>query len=764
MTKNITNSARQASLLRRKALSTSGKAAMSTTEKTRSAASKDIKNVNEDTVTKKVEANQASSGSARKASLERRIAMSRSGKRALTNSDRTRDAEDTKVASSSNNADNSGVKECKKDTSCDCGCKGHESTLANSKGATQSVTDLSMSISAELQQNLTRKRVMSSSRAATLSRRKAMSAKGKAALQGGTVSEASAARAANPNITSRELAQALRNQRSVKGKTGKKDSTKPTGPARRRARNENSAAEDASWKVGASDTASGQTVTGTMVDRMASITGNEASTCRSVTGTEYMGADVFKQFCQANPQQGFNRVGVTSTASGNTVSGNEVGRSSRVTGDEPGSCKSVTGTEYLSAEHSEKFCGTVAEKRPAKTWQTETVGGKKVTGNHVERSSKMTGDEVGSNKLLTGTQYMKPADDAGNVPHKVSTNRTLRGSTVSGGEMGRSKHITGNEIGGCKFVTGDDYVSQDEYAEFCEEKPAPVDQKIGVSNTLKGKSVTGTMTGRAGRVTGDEPGTCQSVTGTPYAGREQYSEYCSNDRTAMAMARSQKSMSGATEMSGIQPAVAGKVSGDAKGACEQVSGTPYVGQAQQAAVCNADAATQASPDFPQMMQPAPWQGFSVSEPSGVAEISEHGSRVTGAYKGTGRITGPFGMATGKITGTDDARLDRSTSPHNAGQMSAPVIKEATQSRVTGEGTDAGKKITGDDWDRGDHVTGTEGMSAMRRNPTRKGSMSAMSQRELKRNEEIEIPPSKVTGSSGNTDKGSLITYSGGARG
>lgn len=486
MTKNITNSARQASLLRRKALSTSGKAAMSTTEKARSAASMDIKNVNEDAARKSVVASQATSGSARKASLERRISMSRSGKRALASADRTREAEGKKsTAAPGFDPDNTSVNEGKKDTSCGCGCKDNESVVASSTSAAQNMNQLSMSISAELQQNLTRKRVMSSSRAATLSRRKAMSAKGKAALQTGAVSEASAARAANPDLTSRELAQALRSQRSVKGKTGKKDSTKPTGPARRRPRKENSAAEDASWKVGASDTASGQTVTGTMVDRLASITGNEASTCRSVTGTEYMGADVFKQFCQAKPQQGFNRVGVTSTASGNSVSGNELGRSKRVTGDEPGSCKNVTGTEYLSAEHSEKFCGTPAERRPVKTWQTETHGGKKVTGNHVERSAKMTGDEVGANKLLTGTQYMKAADDAANVPRKVSTSRTLRGSTVSGGEMGRSKHITGNEIGGCKYVTGDDYVSQEEYTEFCEVKPEPMDQKIGVSNTLK---------------------------------------------------------------------------------------------------------------------------------------------------------------------------------------------------------------------------------------------------------------------------------------
>ena len=82
--------------------------------------------------------------------------------------------------------------------------------------------------------------------------------------------------------------------------------------------------------------------------------------------------------------------------------------------------------------------------------------------------------------------------------------------------------------------------------------------------------------------------------------------------------------------------------------------------------------------------------------------------------------------------------------------------------MTGDGSST--KVTGDDWDRGEHVTGTEGASARRRNPSRPGPMSAMSPFERKRNEETEWPVSRVTGSSGNTDKGSLITVSGGARG
>ena len=123
------------------------------------------------------------------------------------------------------------------------------------------------------------------------------------------------------------------------------------------------------------------------------------------------------------------------------------------------------------------------------------------------------------------------------------------------------------------------------------------------------------------------------------------------------------------------------------------------------------------------------------------------------------------MAGGKVTGTEEARFGGASAP-----MPEPVpatlesVEGRVKSRITGEGQDAGQKITGDDWERGDRVTGTEGASAVRRNPTRRGPMSAIAAVETKRNEEMPVPVSKVTGSSGNTEKGSLITYSGGARG
>ena len=140
-------------------------------------------------------------------------------------------------------------------------------------------------------------------------------------------------------------------------------------------------------------------------------------------------------------------------------------------------------------------------------------------------------------------------------------------------------------------------------------------------------------------------------------------------------------------------------------------------------------------------------------------------QVTGSsYEFGGRITGPFDMATDKVTGTEQFRFDRRGSQPVMLPAPAPQSEASAQpvSRVTGEGS--GHRITGDDWDRGDRVTGTEGVSARRRNPSRRGGLTAMPGFQPKRNDEVPEPVSRITGASGNTTAGSLITVSGGARG
>jgi len=695
--------------------------------------------------------------SGRAASQARRRAMSSRGKLAVQSSDRVRVEEPRQAPAPEGSL--AAAESAPKSASCGCGCKDRPEKAS----ATNAVTTAKPNGQSRMR-NVRRPGVAANpGRAASVARRRAQSSRGKAGLNASGMTAAQTARATNPDLSGRELARALREQRSKRGASGQKKS-EPCG-RKRPARGTPGAAQDAPWKVGASETTHGQTVSGTMVGRSHAVTGDEASTCRAVTGTEYMGADIFRDFCQSEPAKGVRRVGVSPTARGNTVTGNEIGRSTRVTGDEPGTCKKVTGIEYVGADQSERFCGVRSEANPVMVTRSETRKGKSVTGNNVGRSGKVTGDEVGAQRELTGTQYMQSGD--GTVPSKVGRSATLRGGGVTGTMLGRREHMTGDEAGSCRDVSGDDYIGQEQYQQFCGATPAPGDRKVGVSRTHLGESVTGTMTGRSDRVTGDEPGTCKAITGTPYAGSDQYRRFCESDQAQAAEARMRRSQRTAgAVMTGQQPAVGGRMTGDDQGACETVSGTPYVGADQLAAACPAVAAEPGSPDFPQALGGTPWGQFSVVSPKQAVAAQQQVSGVTGLRYEQGHITGPFGMAPGKVTGTEEARFGQGDGSRRELPAAAPIVEGRVKSRITGEGIDAGQKITGDDWDRGDRVTGTEGTSAIARNQTRQGGpMSAMTVRSSgPRKEVLPEPVSKVTGGSGNTDKGALVTYSGGARG
>ena len=612
-----------------------------------------------------------------------------------------------------------------------------------------------------------RRAIENPSRALVLARREAMSKHGKTAGKQPT-SAAAVARQANPDLTSRELAQQVRELRAKAGARNKQGAgvTRPTGPNRNGAKQ--AAAADAHWKVGQSTTSSGQTVTGTQANRSVKTTGNEASTCRSITGTEYLGAEVFQTFCQTAPEPTTPaKVRVTATSHGNRVTGNEVGRSDKVTGDEPGTCKSVTGTEYISANQAASYCGG-GSASPRKVGHSLTLQGRPVSGVMVGRSASVTGDEAGANRSLTGDQYLgsDPLPD-GRPAGKVGQSATLSGTGVTGTMVGRSSQVTGDEFGSCHRVTGDQYISAEQVNAFCSSKPDPEAAKVGFSVTNRNQVVSGTRTGRSDKVTGDEPGTCKAVTGTPYAGLEDAGNNCGTPAVQAIRQRTPvRPGTPAAPMTGLQPGINGVMTGAERGACEPVTGTPYVGADQLTAACGSDAPA-GSDSHGQAQEGAPWTRFSVMSPARAAQQQRDSQgAVTGtAYEQGNRITGPFDMAGGKVTGTEQFRFDNRDFQRRQFQPTVAVMSEPADkpaSRVTGEGSSA--KITGDDWDRGEHVTGTEGASARRRNPSRPGPMSAMSPFERKRNEEDEWPVSRVTGSSGNTEKGSLITVSGGARG
>ncbi len=532
-------------------------------------------------------------------------------------------------------------------------------------------------------------------------------------------------------------------------------------------------------KVEIGTTLSGSTVTGNQVERTAHVTGNEAGTCRTVTGTEYVGAEQFGEFCGTLPESAPAKVGLTSTSRGRRVTGTEVGRSTRVTGDETGSCKRVTGTEYLAAEQSGEFCGTAPEPRPEKAVTGMTAGRNAVSGSDLARTVKVTGGEAGAARRVTGSAYADASARAaaeGSGPKKVETRRTSAGATVSGTLPGRSSKLSGDEPGACARVTGSDYINAEEFVSYCRAEPYQSPAKVGVSRTLRGLDVSGTQVGRSARVTGDEHGACNPVTGTSYIGADQYAEFCAARAAAEAINRARVGRN--ADLTGTQPGPDDKMTGDERGTCQPVSGTPYLGEDQYTAACGrpsmAVAYRSRGPEGSQA--PAAITGnamdageggnrtgdFSVTSPARAAQSSE-ARRVTGsAYGGGGRITGALARATGLVSGTPEFRYR-----DEAGAVVVPAAPqpaaEAAPERITGEGRE--RRITGDAWDRGDRVTGTEG-PATRRNPTLRGDArgNGMSARAFR---DVETPAptaSRITGSSGNSSAGATITVSGGARG
>lgn len=577
-------------------------------------------------------------------------------------------------------------------------------------------------------------------------------------------------------------------------------------------------------KMGVSHTMGDRKVTGTEVGRVGMVTGDEAGTCRGVTGTEYLSAERFESQCETRPapsapkvlqfetakglcvtgtsvnraervtgnESGSARaitgteyasltgggrapekVAVTHTSQGKVVTGTPMGHTSKLTGDENGACVGVTGTEYLATEQYTGICKTTAPETPRKVSVMSSRAQQEVSGTGVGRAANVTGDEAGACRAISGSQYYS-SDNFGALcstpaPQKVSSMQTLAGRTLTGTAVGMSKNVTGDERGGCKPVTGTEYIGSDQQKAVCPAATpvAPV-AKVGVDQTWRGQSVTGTYVGRSQRVTGDEPGGCSPISGTPYIGRGQYNSFCESPALSDQEARIRTSASiPATSVTGDRPGAGGsKMTGDERGACGVISGTPYIGVDNTVSQCAPSGRFVSRPstweDTPRA--PAPLD-FSISTPARAAQKKQF-SDVTGTGYGSERITGPSNKANGLITGTPEFR-HREVVPQQILPQVAQEEEVSAARRVTGEGSQNGRPVTGDAWSGLSRVSGTEGASTQSRNLSERGTPRGMGMSAIRFREEVqhpEVPDSRITGSSGNTGRGAMVTLSGGARG
>ncbi len=352
----------------------------------------------------------------------------------------------------------------------------------------------------------------------------------------------------------------------------------------------------------------------------------------------------------------------------------------------------------------------------------------------------------------------------------------MSGSRVtSGGKVGGGSHLTGVSAGSCRDVTGSEYLGREHFAEQCDITPKPSAAKVSRSQTQRGTVISGPKESRSEKVSGNEKGTCKAISGTPYAGAETFESFCSSEQQREGRMRTVMPVrqGAGKDISGIQPGLAGKqMTGAEEGACQVVSGTPYLAASEVQAVCGAKPAHVGDADFPQPLGEGTAGEFSVvssvANPVAQATVAAPGAApaggaVTGSgYEGTGSVTGAFSMGKGKVSGTEESRFGGRAA--NVVVVEPKLQDAQSVSRVTGEGIETGLNITGDDWDRGDRVTGTEGSTAAQRNPTRRGPMSAMPEVAGKREPQVERPSANVTGGSGGSQEGSAVTVSGGARG
>jgi len=276
--------------------------------------------------------------------------------------------------------------------------------------------------------------------------------------------------AISKGATGRQVAMQRRMVQSLTGDSKPAAEKRPSG--RMRARMETPAPA----KVEEGHTLAGQGVTGTMVERSKKVTGNEPGSCRGITGTEYIGAEQYDSLCSTRPEPAPSKTSVSQTSRERTITGTSVNRSGNVTGNEPGSCSAVTGTEYASREQFESMCSTRPAPAPSKISVSQTSREHTVTGTSVDRSGQVTGNEPGSKRAITGTDYVSPSNGA-TAPDKVDVSHTSHGKSVSGTAVGHEGKITGDERGSCSAVTGTEYLSS-EQLQVCNTTLSETPRKV----------------------------------------------------------------------------------------------------------------------------------------------------------------------------------------------------------------------------------------------------------------------------------------------
>jgi len=145
----------------------------------------------------------------------------------------------------------------------------------------------------------------------------------------------------------------------------------------------------------------------------------------------------------------------------------------------------------------------IATTMPTQNWEAAISKG--ATGRQVAMQRRMVQSLTGETKPAaekrpSGRMRARMETPA---PAKVEEGHTLAGQGVTGTMVERSKKVTGNESGSCRGITGTEYIGAEQYDSLCSTRPEPAPSKSSVSQTSHERTITGTSVNRSGNVTGN---------------------------------------------------------------------------------------------------------------------------------------------------------------------------------------------------------------------------------------------------------------------
>jgi hypothetical protein len=335
------------------------------------------------------------------------------------------------------------------------------------------------------------------------------------------------------------------------------------------------------------------------------VTGGSRGSTLPVSGTHSIAAESGAGWRAAGP-----KVGLMRTAGGLVVSGTLVRSSVRVTGDESGVGIAITG-------EADQGPGDDLTPRPDEGAMT------------VPRFAPSFGTNFGRG---LGSGGSRERDGSRRIES------THGGLPLTGSSIGRSVRVTGDEAGVCRQVTGDQYLSPANLQAECggqrggtapgalvgSGRPDPASgAKVSSALTRGLQRVTGTGFEPDPRVTGAGSSANDAITGSQYEG------------AAGKPPPVQRNTSGFVT-GGIAHEALGGVTGTERGAVRDITGTRYSVPAESARAMPSDPVASIA------------ERFSVNSPQRSAHLRS--SSEDSAHAGDERITGSFAAGHDKVTG------------------------------------------------------------------------------------------------------------------